>query len=236
MKKIKIIAFDADDTLWVNEPLFTDTREKCESILAPYIKPSEIEEKLYETEMRNLHLFGYGIKGFVLSMIETAVQLSYGNISGKEIQQIINMGKEMIQQPIRLIPKVRETLEKLWQEYELMVITKGDLFDQESKIARSNLAGFFSIIEIVSEKSEDTYARIIDRYQININEFLMVGNSLRSDVLPVCNLGGRAVHVPFHTTWKHEEIVENLTEDLAYLKIGSIEHLSDILVQLNGKA
>ena len=235
MAKIKIIAFDADDTLWVNEPLFTDTREKCEAILAPYVDPLEIEEKLYNTEMKNLHLFGYGIKGFVLSMIETAVQLSYGNISGKEIQAIINMGKEMIQHPIQLIPKVRETLEKLSRQYDLMLITKGDLFDQESKIARSELAQFFRIIEIVSDKTEETYAKIVDRYQINMEEFLMVGNSLKSDVLPVCNLGGQAIHIPFHTTWKHEEIAEHQSNDLAYHEIASIGHLPRILNQINAK-
>lgn len=235
MAKIKIIAFDADDTLWVNEPLFTDTREKCEAILAPYVDPAEIEEKLYATEMKNLHLFGYGIKGFVLSMIETAVQLSYGNIQGQEIQQIINMGKEMIKHPIQLIPKVRETLEKLTRQYELMVITKGDLFDQESKIARSDLAHFFRIIEIVSEKTEDTYARIMDRYQINIEEFLMVGNSLKSDILPVCKLGGRAIHIPFHTTWKHEKISEHQSNNLAYREISGIGHLSGVINQINDK-
>ena len=141
----------------------------------------------------------------------------------------------MIQHPIQLIPKVRETLERLKQEYELMVITKGDLFDQESKIARSDLAQFFDIIEIVSEKTEDTYARIINRYQININEFLMVGNSLKSDVLPVCNLGGTAVHIPFHTTWKHEELAEQQSKEMAYHEIKSIEYLSGLLSEMDTK-
>ncbi|MDN5211510.1 HAD family hydrolase [Fulvivirgaceae bacterium BMA12] len=235
MTKIKIIAFDADDTLWINEPLFINTRERCEAILAPYIDPREIEERLYATEMKNLHLFGYGIKGFVLSMIETAIQLSYGNIPGREIQQIIDMGKEMIRHPIQLIPKVRNVLQELAQQYELMVITKGDLFDQESKIARSGLAEFFNIIEIVSDKSEDTYAKIIRRYQININEFVMVGNSLKSDILPVCNLGASAVHIPFHTTWQHEEITAHQSNHIDYHEIKSITQLPELLDHLNTK-
>ena len=225
MGKIKTIAFDADDTLWVNETLFIDTRLACETILAPYVAPEQLEEKLYQTEIKNLQYFGYGIKGFVLSMIETAIQLSYGNITGQEIQQIIEMGKDMVQKPIQILPHVRQTLEKLFEDYELMIITKGDLFDQESKIARSGLSDYFKRIEIVSEKSVESYKKILTNYQINPGEFLMVGNSLKSDILPVCELNALAVHIPFHTTWEYEKISD---QDHGHIHYFSLKDLSQL--------
>ncbi|QMU29837.1 HAD family hydrolase [Adhaeribacter radiodurans] len=228
-RDIKVIAFDADDTLWVNEPIFTFTQERFMEVLAPYVDSKILEAKLYEIEIRNLSLFGYGIKGFILSMIETAIELTAGKISGHEVQQIINLGKVMLDHPVEVLPNVQETLEVLQDKYTLILITKGDLFDQESKIARSGLGDYFSKLEILSEKNEEAYRRILKRNTIAVEEFLMVGNSLKSDVLPVCNLGARAIYIPFHTTWVHEQV--NLNEDhlLTYIELPDISLLPKYL-------
>lgn len=231
MENINYIAFDADDTLWVNEPIFQSTEEKCKEILAPYIAPSELSDRLYETEMKNLKLFGYGIKSFMLSLIETVVELSDNKVSGEEIQQIIDLGKDMIRHPVELLDSVEETVTSLKDDYTLMILTKGDLFDQESKIARSGLDPHFKHIEIVSKKTEDVYSNILSRYAIEPSEFLMIGNSLKSDVLPVSNIGAQAVHIPFHTTWAHETINPSDTEKASYHKL---ENISQVPQLLNG--
>ena len=229
MKNITTIAFDADDTLWVNEPIYTKTQEKCKSIIASFVDPEVLEEKLYQTEIKNLRLFGYGIKGFMLSMIETAIELSEGKITGEEIQQIIDLGKDMIEHPVNVLPNVKESLEQLHHEFELMIITKGDLFDQESKIARSGLAHYFSKVEIVSEKDELTYKNVLTKHHIDIQEFIMIGNSLKSDVLPIFNLGGTAIHIPFHTTWQHETVEAHQFNGIEYHELPDISLVSDYL-------
>lgn len=226
---IKIVALDADDTLWVNETIFQQTQEKLKQLLSAYIEPAQLDERLYETERKNLSLFGYGIKGFVLSMIETAVQLSEGRISGAEVKQIIDMGKEMLQHPVDLLDGVKEAVEALSEHYELMVITKGDLFDQENKIARSGLADYFKRVEIVSEKDDATYREIFGRNGIKLEEVLMVGNSLKSDVLPICRLGGKAIHIPFHTTWEHEKVESHQANGYDYEEIGNLRQLIRLL-------
>ncbi len=229
MSNLRVIAFDADDTLWVNEPIFTEAQERCKAVLEPYVKAEVLETQLYQTEIRNLKLFGYGIKGFMLSMIETAIELSEGKVSGAEIQQLIDLGKEMLQHPVQLLPNVAETIEQLGQTYELMIVTKGDLFDQESKIARSGIADYFSKVEIVSEKDEKNYASILKRNQINPDEFMMVGNSLKSDILPVCKIGARAVHIPFHITWAHETVELHHVEGISYQELADISLLPALL-------
>lgn len=207
------IAFDADDTLWAHENIFVDAKARCLKLLAPYLEPGmDLEEELYRFERKNLKIFGYGVKGFTLSMIETAIEISNGKISGGEIQGIIDLSKDMLAHPIHLLPYVREAVEALQQEYTLLVITKGDLFDQENKIARSGLADEFGIVEIVSEKDEATYQALLDRHAIDPARFLMIGNSLRSDVLPVVGIGGRAIHLPFEFTWHHEAVEQQETE------------------------
>ncbi len=231
---IKTIAFDADDTLWVNEPLFINTREECESILSAYIHNHDLEKQLYATEIRNLKLFGYGIKGFILSMIETAIELSNREVSGDQIQKIIDMGKAMIAHPIELIPNVEEVIIGLKSHFNLMIITKGDLFDQESKIARSGLAVHFDHFEIVSEKTVATYEKIVEKYKIDPEEFLMVGNSLRSDILPVCHLGAQAVHIPFQTTWEYEKVNDEHLNDVNYHLLPNIGALPKLLTNLTG--
>ncbi|WPP50310.1 HAD family hydrolase [Catalinimonas niigatensis] len=225
MYKPQIIAFDADDTLWVNETIFTDTQEKCKDLLSLYVSPEMMEEKLYETERRNLRHFGYGIKGFMLSMIETAIELSEAKISASEIQEIIHLGKEMLAHPVHLLDHVEETVRTLSEEFDLMIITKGDLFDQESKIARSGMADFFKYIEIVSEKDKSSYRQVMMRNRIDIQKLLMVGNSLKSDILPICELGGMAVHIPFHTTWVLEQIA---THHLEHIRYDSLSHIGQL--------
>ena len=229
MHKIKTIAFDADDTLWVNEPLFRINEEKFDSLLKDYISDDKITSKLYETEVRNLKHFGYGIKGFMLSMIETAIELTNGEIKGCDLKKIIDWGKEQIDHPVNVLDDVAKVLNILKNKYKLMIITKGDLFDQESKIARSGLADYFDIIEIVSEKDEETYSSLFKKHNLNSDELLMVGNSLKSDILPLINLGAKAIHIPFHTTWVHEEVNSKDLEDTKHITITKIIDVLKIL-------
>ncbi|MCK5781555.1 MAG: HAD family hydrolase [Flavobacteriales bacterium] len=229
MQKIKTIAFDADDTLWVNEPLFRINEEKFDSLLKEYVSHSDITEKLYQTELKNLKHFGYGIKGFVISMIETAIELTNGEIKGCDLKKIIDWGKKQIDHPVNLLDGVEEVLRILKNNYQLMVITKGDLFDQESKIARSGLADYFDIVEIVSEKEESVYSLIIEKHKLKVDEFLMVGNSLKSDILPLVNIGAFAVHIPFHTTWVHEKVESKDLIGKHYVELADIRELLTLL-------
>jgi putative hydrolase of the HAD superfamily len=226
MSQIKTIAFDADDTLWVNEPIFTKTRLQYEEILSSYFSIDEsLELKLYAVEKRNLALFGYGIKGFMLSMIESAIELSKGKISGADIQRIIDLGKEMLTHPIEILPGIVDTIQQLKSDFQLLIITKGDLWDQETKIARSGIADLFDHIEIVSEKTPIAYQAILDRYQIEPSTFLMIGNSLKSDILPVCEIGGNAVHIPFHDTWVHEKMDAHQISEVKFTELSDIRDL-----------
>ncbi|MCE7991899.1 MAG: HAD family hydrolase [Roseivirga sp.] len=229
MNKITTIAFDADDTLWVNEPIFTQTRIRLEEIVAPYIPIETLEADLYKFENQNLSLFGYGVKGFMLSMIETALEMTDQRLSGADVQHIIDLGKDMLQHPIEVLPGIIETLEALKDRYELMIITKGDLFDQETKIARSGLAHYFNRVEIVSEKNTGSYQELIDHNGLDINRFVMIGNSLKSDVLPVCKIGGKAIHIPFHETWVHEKVESHETEGFEYLELGDVRELISLM-------
>jgi putative hydrolase of the HAD superfamily len=224
-----VIAFDADDTLWHNEPLFTQTKRKFEQLLKRYQSAEWINQKLDETEIRNIRHFGYGIKGFTLSMIETAIELTEGRVTGSEIMEVIGFAREMMECPVELLEGARETIEELSQTYDLMLITKGDLFDQESKIARSGLGGYFSRIEIVSEKDRRTYELIMRKHAITPERFLMVGNSIKSDVLPVIAAGGKAVYVHYPSTWFHEKLMDNNPEEVKFFQIDSIRHLPDFL-------
>ena len=225
MKQIEVIAFDADDTLWHNESIFTLTQDKYKKLLAKYQNEEWIESKLYDTETRNIQHFGYGVKGFTLSMIETAIELSEGRISGAEINQIIEFAKEMLTSPTELLENVEETISRLAQTHELMIITKGDLFDQESKIARSGLAEYFGRIEIVREKDDEVYQKILRKHNLDPERFLMVGNSLKSDILPVLRIGAEAVHIPYHTTWAREMVSENELEIYRFRRLQGIKDL-----------
>lgn len=238
---IQVIGIDADDTLWHNIHIFIDTQAKYTRLLEVYRDARGhdaewIDKKLYDTEMRNLQHFGYGIKGFTLSMIETAIELSEGQIKGREIQEIIEFGKVMRDHPIDLLDHVEETLAKLHDIYELMVITKGDLFDQETKVARSGLGSYFKHVEVVSTKDAASYATVLRKYTIEPKSFLMVGNSLKSDVLPILELSGHAVHIPYRTTWEHEHVDKHTIDGKAYFELEHFGQLPELLAELSSGA
>ena len=226
------IGFDADDTLWHNEQLFALTQGKFRDLLAPYGDAEWIDKQLYATETRNLAHFGYGIKGFTLSMVETAVELTGGRIMGHEIGQIVEWGRVMLSSPVELLPGVEEVVAALGEQYELLLITKGDLFDQESKLARSGLGGYFRHVEIVREKDAAVYAAILKKHSVIPGDFLMVGNSVRSDILPVLNIGGQAAHIPYAITWQHELAELPETGLNGYFHLESMAALPALVAQL----
>lgn len=205
---IKVIAFDADDTLWSNEPFFQDVERKYTELLSEYGGTKEISAALFETEMNNLESLGYGAKAFTLSMVETALRISRQTIPAEKIQQIILLGKSLLEMPIELLPGVEDTLKALRAEsrYRLVVATKGDLLDQERKLKRSGLMPYFDHIEIMSDKTEKEYLRLLNQLQTTPEEFLMIGNSLKSDIRPVLAIGGYGVHIPFEVMWQHEVV------------------------------
>ena len=232
-QRFDFIAFDADDTLWHNENHFSFTQDRLIELLTPYHDPQWIKERLYKVEMRNMEYFGYGVKAFGLSMIETAVELTEGRITGAEIKLIIDYCKEMLDHPIDLLPNVGDVIHDLHHQYRLMLITKGDLLDQENKIARSGLADFFTHVDIVSNKTAAVYGDLFARYKIDPGRVLMIGNSVKSDVLPVIEIGGRAVHIPYHTTWEHEHIDMSHIDDKPYYELGDIAQLPELLEKLH---
>ena len=203
---IKVIGFDADDTLWVNETYFREAEEQFASLLEKYETKNKIDQELFKTEIGNLDLYGYGIKSFTLSMIESAMDISNNQVSQTTLLKILNLGKKMIAHPVELLDNVEEVLRSLSDKYRLIVLTKGDLLDQERKLDRSGLSTYFHHVEVLSDKKELNYANLLEHLEIDVSEFLMVGNSLKSDVLPILSIGAQAVHIPFHTTWAHEEV------------------------------
>ena len=203
--KIRVIGFDADDTLWVNEPFYRETERKFCEILSEYSSVEEINKSLFMTETGNLDLYGYGSKAFILSLIETAIAVSHGNIGAGEIQKVLELGKDQIAEKNPLLTGVHEVLRILSKHYRLIVATKGDLLDQERKLKNSGIAGYFHHVEIMSDKKEENYLKLLKHLDVRANQFLMVGNSLKSDVMPVVHLGGYAIHVPYEITWQHEE-------------------------------
>jgi putative hydrolase of the HAD superfamily len=232
MPRFEVIAFDADDTLWHNERLYVTAQARVKALLAHYQRPEWIDERLLQAETRNLKHFGYGIKAFALSMIETAVELTEGRISGRDIQAIIDSAKEMLAADVELLEHVAATVARLADAYLLMLITKGDLRDQELKIARSGLAQHFRHVEIVSDKTSERYAALLQRHAIAPERFLMVGNSLRSDILPVLALGASAVYVPYHLTWAHEAADPPPAEQAGFYELEHLGLLPGLLERL----
>jgi putative hydrolase of the HAD superfamily len=226
---ITTIGFDADDTLWHNVSIFEATEERFAELLAAYHPHDQIRERLFATEMKNLAHFGYGVKGFTLSMIETALELTERRITGPEIAQVLEWGHQMLREPVLLIDGVRNAIEALSGRYRLMLITKGDLFDQESKLARSGIGEHFQAVEIVSDKTAKTYGAIVKRHDIDPSEFVMVGNSLKSDVLPALEAGAHAVHIPYVTTWHHERVDPAAVEGKTFTTLDSLLQLPDWL-------
>ena len=226
---INVIGFDADDTLWHNEVLYHRAKRDVVGILSGYRQPENIQAHLDQTEVANIPYYGYGIKSFTLSMIETAVHISEGQVSAEEINQIIAIAKKMLSAPVDLVDGVKETLETISSAYPLVLITKGDHFEQERKIKISGIAHHFRYHEIVSEKSTATYLQILKKYCIDPTSFLMVGNSLRSDILPVLKIGGQAVHIPNEQTWFHENAEQHELSDFEYWEISGISQLPGLL-------
>lgn len=210
---IKVIAFDADDTLWVNEPYFKEIEEKFCDLLEDYLPRHTLVKELFKTEIDNLSLYGYGVKGFMLSMIETALRVTNNTLSLEVLEKAISYGKELLQKDIELLDGVEDVLKSLKGKYRLVVATKGDLLDQERKLKKSGLEHYFHHIEIMSDKRESDYSKLIKHLDIQPSEFLMMGNSLKSDVLPVLAIGGHAIHIPYHTTWAHEHVEHNVEHE-----------------------
>ena len=225
----KIIAFDADDTLWVNEPLYQDVEAEFTALLSEHLPPEKTSQELFKTEMQNLSMYGYGAKGFMLSMIETAIRVSGGAAEAGAIARIIELGKSLMSQPVQLIEGVDAVIDRLSARYTLVVATKGDLVDQERKLAQSGLTDYFHHIEIMSDKREANYSRLLHHLDIGPERFTMIGNSVRSDIEPVLNLGGCAIHVPFHTTWQHEKTEGPKIENERFHQVEDIRQVLRIL-------
>lgn len=225
---LKVIAFDADDTLFVNETYFLETEEKFCSLMHDYLSKQGISQELYKTQIAHLPIYGYGVKGYILSMIETAMSISNNTIPVEVIERIIQYGKEMLDKPIVLLDGVEETLQALHGKYKLVVATKGDLLDQRRKLHRSGLGHYFHHIEVMTDKQEIDYLDLLKRLEIKPEEFMMVGNSLKSDVLPVLKIGGQAVHIPFHTTWEHEKI-DHKIDNLNFKSVKKLEEILNLL-------
>ena len=225
IRKLKVIAFDADDTLWVNEPYFRKAEEDFANLLLDYLPAHSIQKELFSTEIANLSLYGYGVKGFMLSMIETALRISNQQLPPSLIQEMLRIGKEMLDRPVEIIDGVEQVLTNLHGKYRLVVATKGDLLDQERKLMKSGLLSFFHHTEIMSDKQPNDYAKLIRHLDILPDEFMMIGNSLKSDVIPVLELGGHAIHIPYHITWAHEAI----EKEIAHPNFNHALHINEIL-------
>jgi putative hydrolase of the HAD superfamily len=228
-KKIKVIAFDADDTLWVNETYFREAEHQFAKLLTAFETENKIEQELFKTEIKNLDIYGYGVKGFMLSMVECALDISNNNLNPVLLNDILHIGKEMLEKPIELLEGVEAVLKALQGNYKLIVATKGDLLDQERKLERSGLMQYFHHIEVMSDKKERDYKKLLAHLDIEVTELLMIGNSLKSDVLPLVAIGASAIHVPFHTTWAHEEVSVIEQSRTAYKTVKNITEILSIL-------
>jgi putative hydrolase of the HAD superfamily len=226
---VRVVGFDGDDTLWHSETRFHVTQSEFRELLRRHVPNGDADRRLAEIEMKNLSIYGYGVKSFTLSMLETAIELTEGRIPASDLEVILGWGKRMLLEPTELLEHVEQTLKQIAGRYDLLLITKGDIFDQESKLSRSGLGDLFVGVEIVSEKSVDSYEAIFRRRSINPAEFVMVGNSLRSDVVPVVGLGGYAVHIPYSVTWHHEHVPEDELPKEGWRRIAAIGELPALL-------
>jgi len=227
---IAVIGFDADDTLWINETYYLETEQEFCRLMAEYRESTEeISAELFKTETANMPLYGYGIKAFTLSLVETALRVSGNQVPQSVIKRIVDLGKKQLSKPLVLLDDVRNTLEHLNRGYRLIVVTKGDLLDQERKLQKSGLETYFHHIEIMSDKRESDYRRLLRHLDIEPAQFMMVGNSLRSDIIPVLGIGGYAVYVPFHTTWEHEHADEESITSPKFRKIERISQVSRVV-------
>ncbi len=224
----KIIAFDADDTLWHNEPYFDEAQAKFCELFADYTSNQEILQLILSHQVKNLPLYGFGIKAFTLSMIDSALELTDHQISGQGIQKIIDIGRDLLQKPVELLPEVEDVLKQLKGKHKLVVATKGDLKDQHRKLHDSGIGHYFHHIEVMSDKKELDYEKMLTRLDIKPDNFIMIGNSLKSDVLPVLSIGGHAIHVPYHTTWEYEKIDFEIVHP-NFKAVSSINQVLDLI-------
>jgi putative hydrolase of the HAD superfamily len=228
MSKLTTIAFDADDTLWHNERHFKFTQAMFVELLGGHAEPDHISERLQAAERKNLKFYGFGIKGFTLSMIETAIEVTGGKVDTKTIAKLLEQGREMLQHPVELLPHARETLQTLHKDYKLLLITKGDLFDQERKVAASGLGEYFDGVEIVSDKTPEVYAKIFKHHGTGSENGMMAGNSLKSDVIPMLTAGGFGVHVPHELTWEYE----NVAAPIGHARFYEVKNLNEVVTLL----
>jgi putative hydrolase of the HAD superfamily len=229
---VRVVGFDGDDTLWHSETRFHVTQGEFRELLKRHVPDADIDARLAETEMKNLSIYGYGVKSFTLSMLETAIEVTHARIPTADLDVILGWGKRMLMEPTRLLDGVESTLKQLSGRYDLLLITKGDLFDQESKLARSGLGDIFLGVEILSDKNADSYRGVFRRRGIRPDEFVMVGNSLRSDIVPVVNLGGHAIHIPYEVTWAHELVRDEDLPDHGWRSVSTIRELPAALDSL----
>lgn len=233
ISSIRLIAFDADDTLWHNERIYRDAQERWTQLLIKYIPLDNYDAYLFQTELQNITDFGFGIKSFTLSMIQAAIELTQGRIKGDDILEIVSIAKQMLDTPTELLEGVRDTVVELSSSFPLMIITKGDLLDQQRKLERSGLADYFEWVEIVSDKTEKVYSRLLETHNLKSHQFVMVGNSLRSDILPVIAIGGHAIYIPYEMTWEHELLVDHFENQGSYHEISSINKLPSLITQID---
>ena len=229
---VRVVGFDGDDTLWHSETRFHVTQGEFHELLERHVPEADADRRLAEMELKNLGIYGYGVKSFTLSMLETAIELTEGQIPASDLKVILGWGKRMLMEPTELLEGVEETLHKLSPSYDLLLITKGDLFDQESKLAQSGLGDLFLGVEILTEKNVDSYRGVFRRRSIQPEDFVMVGNWLRSDIVPVVSLGGHAVHIPYEVTWDHEHVPEEEMPKGGWRRIASIRELPGLLEEL----
>jgi putative hydrolase of the HAD superfamily len=229
---VRVVGFDGDDTLWHSETRFHVTQAEFRDLLHRHVPEADVDTRLSEMELKNLAIYGYGVKSFTLSMLETAIELTRARIPTSDLEVILGWGKRMLMEPTELLAGVEETLRHVSERYDVLLITKGDLFDQESKLARSGLGDLFLGVEILTEKNAESYGRVFQRRGIKAQEFVMVGNSLRSDVVPVVGLGGRAVHIPYQVTWEHEHVPDDELPKQGWRRISAIGELPALLQEL----
>jgi putative hydrolase of the HAD superfamily len=229
--RVEVIGLDGDDTLWHNETFFAVTHDRFVELLADHADPASLGQRLDEVQRQNLALYGYGAKAFTLSMIETAIEITGATLPVAHVQAILELGRGLLSHPVELLDGVREALEQLGDR-RLVLVTKGDLFHQDAKVAGSGLGELFERVEIVSEKDEPTYRRVTAALGISPDAFVMVGNSLRSDVVPVVGIGGRAVHVPYAIEWDHEAVPERELPLAGWWRLDSLRGLPDLVARI----
>ena len=225
---IEVIGFDADDTLWVNEPYYREAENEFIKLVSAYGVEDDIAGALFKTEISNLELYGYGIKAFMLSLVECSIGITGGAVTSETIRQIIGIGKGMLKRPIELLDDVKLVLERLAPHFRLIVATKGDLLDQEGKMRRSSISSFFHHIEVMSDKKDQHYIQLLRHLDIEPDKFLMIGNSIKSDIIPPLNLGAYAIHVPYHTIWAHEEVEEE-PDSNHFFRVNRLEEVLDLI-------